>query len=77
MKHLACNINRSGRWARAISGVAFLIVAALVLLDVLSVGGPAVRWTVGLVLAAIGTFQVFEAWSGWCIMRALGFKTPM
>jgi hypothetical protein len=77
MKRLTCNIDRSGRWARGISGAAFLIVAALVLLDALSVGAPAVRWTVGLVLAAIGAFQVFEAWTGWCIMRALGFRTPM
>lgn len=77
MRRLACNIDRSGRWARGISGAAFLLIAAVVLLGGLSLGGPWLRWTVGIVAAVFGAFQVFEALSGWCITRALGFRTPM
>ena len=77
MRRLTCNIDRGGRWARGLCGLAFLAIAAIVLLRGLGIGGAAVRWTVGIVAALLGAFQVFEALAGWCITRALGFKTPM
>jgi hypothetical protein len=77
MKRLACNIDRAGRWARGISGAMFLVIATIVLLRGLGVGGAVLRWTVGIVAALLGAFQVFEALAGWCITRAMGFKTPM
>ena len=77
MKRLTCNIDRAGRWARGISGLIFLIIAAIVLLHGLEVGGPWLRWTIGIVAAFLGVFQLFEAVAGWCVTRAMGFKTPM
>lgn len=77
MPKLTCNINRAGRWARGISGLLFLGIAAIVLLRGPGVGGEALRWTVGIVAALLGAFQLFEALVGWCITRAMGFKTPM
>jgi hypothetical protein len=77
MAKLNCNIDRAGRWARGISGLLFLCIAALVLLRGLGFGGDALRWTVGLAAAALGAFQIFEALVGWCVTRAMGFKTPM
>jgi predicted Na+-dependent transporter len=77
MMRLTCNIDRKGRRARALSGLIFLIIAAGVLGGWIGIGAVGLRWTVGLVLAALGAFQIFEALAGWCIARALGFKTPM
>jgi hypothetical protein len=31
----------------------------------------------GLVLAACGGFMLFEAWRGWCGVRACGIKTKL
>jgi hypothetical protein len=77
MTKLTCNINRAGRWARGISGLLFLCIAAIVLLRGVGVGGEALRWTIGIVAAVLGGFQIFEALAGWCVTRAIGFKTPM
>jgi hypothetical protein len=77
MKGMTCNIDRAGRWARGLCGLAFLAIAAIVLLRGLGIGGAGARWTVGGVAALLGAFQVFEALAGWCIARALGLKTPM
>jgi hypothetical protein len=65
-KLFAPNIGRTGRIARAIIGVV-LLVGGLVL----SVSNV---W-VGIVLTASGAFGLFEAFRGWCLMRACGFKT--
>ncbi|MFQ5805288.1 MAG: hypothetical protein ACE5I3_02430 [Phycisphaerae bacterium] len=77
MKGLTCNIDRAGRWARGLCGLAFLLIAALLLLRGLEIGGSGLRWTAGILAAALGAFQIFEALAGWCVTRALGFKTPI
>ena len=77
MMGLTCNIDRAGRWARGLCGIAFLAIARLVLLGGLGIGGARLRWAIGIVAAALGAFQVFEALAGWCLTRALGFKAPM
>ncbi len=71
------NIDGRGRLIRAASGVLFLLIAAVVLFRGLHVGGALLRWGVGLMAAAVGGFQVFEAVTGWCVVRALGGKTPL
>lgn len=66
---LSCNIDWRGRVARGVSGA--VCVAA----------GAAAWWcgwaVAGGVLVAGGFFQFFEAAKGWCVMRAMGFRTPM
>lgn len=75
---MQCNIDGKGRVARLICGLLTLGagVALMVLAGVGTLGGwwP---WAVGAAAIAGGCFQVYEAWSGWCVMRAMGFKTPM
>ena len=34
-------------------------------------------WVVAVCCLAAAGFQVFEARKGWCVMRAIGVKTPM
>lgn len=74
---LTCNIDSRGKVARLIWGV--LLVAAGVALAVLWAWGTGswVRWAVSIGCVLGGAFAVFEARAGWCVMRAMGIKTPM
>lgn len=75
---MQCNIDRRGRLARLISGWVQLILAAGLLLGAwigwLSGLWP---WIVGGLLIPFGLLSLYEARKGWCVMRAMGFKTPM
>lgn len=74
------------RWARNLDGrsrLFRLIGAAMCLAAAVAVGvsgsapfGPW-RWTLVGALALLGGLQLFSAWTGWCVMRALGFRTPL
>jgi hypothetical protein len=70
------NIGRSGRIARGISGLIF-IVAGIVTWLAHWPESLAWRWIVVVVLIGAGGFQLFEARRGWCVTRACGIKTPM
>ncbi|MGB1123618.1 MAG: hypothetical protein ACPG4Q_00305 [Phycisphaeraceae bacterium] len=48
-------------------------LAGLILLKVLPGGWV---WAGVLALALFGAFGIYEARAGWCVMRAMGFKTP-
>ncbi len=75
---MQCNLDQRGRKVRLGWCVLCLIVAvalaALHLLDVLTGWG----WWIGIVAlitsAALGYYAYRK---GWCLMRAMGFKTPM
>jgi len=75
---MQCNIDARGRRLRLISGILCgTIGGALIILAL--VRDPW-SWRLllgGVGLLALGLFQVFEARKGWCIVRALGFKTPV
>ncbi len=74
---MQCNIDARGKLARLIWGILLLIAAVIcATLWALPRGGfwP---WFVTIVLAAAGAFAIFESRKGWCVMRAMGFKTPM
>ena len=64
---LKCNIDRMGRLLRAVSGLLCLAAAT------------ACWWfgrkVAGGVLLVFALFQFFEAAKGWCVMRAMGFRT--
>jgi len=72
----ACNIDRRGRRARAVCGALFVAVA----IGLVWLGWPTsewLRWTLAGAAGLLGLFQVFEASMGWCVVRALGRKTPI
>ena len=77
MAKLNRNITRAGRWTRGLAGVLFLIIAVWIVFFEPSFDRLWLRWCLGLLLVGFGLFQIFEALAGWCIMRALGFRTPM
>ena len=62
------NLERKGRIVRALGGIALLVGGVIV--------WPSVLW-VGIVLLGFGGFVIFEAFRGWCLLRACGIKTKL
>jgi hypothetical protein len=38
---------------------------------------PSIAWWGALASVAGGSFAIWEARAGWCVVRAMGFKTPV
>jgi len=74
---LECNIGAAGKAARLRLGL--LGVAGGVALGILTAVGflPSIAWWGVLGSIAGGSFSMWEARAGWCIVRAMGFKTPV
>ncbi|RMF84360.1 MAG: DUF2892 domain-containing protein [Planctomycetota bacterium] len=71
------NLETRGRWLRGVSGILVGALGAALLLAWAPTESAVTRFGVGGVLAAIGAFQILEALSGWCVVRAMGFRTPI
>jgi len=73
---MQCNIDAKGKAARLIYGLILIgvggVVGGLALAEVVSGWG---WWVAAGALAGMGAFSVFEARAGWCVVRAMGFKT--
>ncbi len=74
---LVCNIDRHGRSVRYRIGLVFLALGVAVYVVGARLTDGSVPAIVGGVLAAAGVFSLFEANRGWCLVRALGFKTKV
>ncbi len=74
---LVCNIDQRGRSVRYRIGLVFLALGVAVYVVGTRLSHGSVPWVVAGVLAAAGLFSLFEANRGWCLMRALGFKTKV
>lgn len=75
---MQCNIDARGKAVRLIIGVLHLLAAGV--LAALLIGGvlAGVWWWLAVAgLAGGGGFMVFEGRAGWCVVRAMGFKTPL
>ncbi len=79
-KHMAieCNIDSKGRVVRFITGI-FAILAGLVLAILVSQGILTSETYVFAIIGSIlgGLFAMWEARAGWCVVRAIGFRTPL
>jgi hypothetical protein len=73
-----CNIDARGKAYRLKLGfmglVAGLVSGAAFYISGIEGGIP---WLISLGLTGGGAFVIFEAWTGWCVVRALGFRTPL
>ena len=75
---MECNLDARGKATRLVSvsfGVLFgIILGTLFLLDV-------TPWHLLPYISAAsifgGGFAIFEGWSGWCVVRAIGIRTPL
>ena len=74
---LTCNIDAKGKSARLIWGVLLIAAAAAAAVFWAAGSGSWVPWVVVALVAVAGAFAVFEARAGWCVVRAMGFKTPI
>tara|TARA_B100000900_G_scaffold92346_1_gene75689 strand:- start:23728 stop:23967 length:240 start_codon:yes stop_codon:yes gene_type:complete len=75
---LECNIDAKGKALRLIGGIFALLGGAVgyYILDAEYLPIPETLGQMGVVAVVIGgAFSIFEARAGWCIVRALGFKT--
>lgn len=72
-----CNIDTKGRIARLVWGLLCLTGGAVLALVWAIPGGGWPAWTVTGVAFAMGGLGIYSACTGWCLTRALGFKTPM
>ena len=75
---MQCNIGEKGKAVRLKLGLQALALAlvfsVLILTGVLE---SVYWWYVSGGIAFGGAFAIFEARAGWCIVRAMGFKTPL
>lgn len=74
---LTCNIDSRGKLARLIYGIALLIIGIIVMFAWAIPASTFWAWLVTILLLLGGGFAIFEARAGWCVVRAMGFKTPM
>jgi hypothetical protein len=73
---LTCNIDQRGRKARLVSGVIVDVCGSGLLVAGL-LTGQMVLIIGGAVVSVAGTFMIFEGAVGWCVVRAMGFKTKL
>ena len=73
-----CNIDAKGKAARLVGGVisvlAGLVVAGLLATQTVTLG---IGWLTVAGLTLGGAFAIYEARAGWCIVRAIGIRTPL
>jgi hypothetical protein len=72
---LTCNIDAKGKRVRFFAGIFQLLTGiALAIFWAWPTGGWW-RWAVAGTLVFTGSFGLFEARAGWCVVRAMGIKT--
>lgn len=74
---LQCNINAKGKLVRLIHGAVLVAIGLVLLLTWALPTGGWLSWLITILLIAGGAFSIFESRAGWCIIRAMGFKTPV
>ena len=74
---MTCNIDAKGKLVRFIYGIVFLLAGFVLMIFWAMSAQTIVAWAVSILLMLIGALAVFAARSGWCIVRAMGFKTPI
>lgn len=74
---LTCNIDSRGKAFRLIMGCVFLFDGLLLLILWTLRSGSVASWIAAGILIVAGGFMIFEGRKGWCVVRAMGIKTPL
>ena len=74
---LVPNIDHRGRRARLVSGIVVAVGGAGLIIAGLYYGGGKALLIGGIVVLVAGGFMIFEAANAWCVLRAMGIKTPV
>jgi hypothetical protein len=72
-----CNIDARGKMIRLIYGSVFLIAGIVLMLAWARHQSSIWPWILSIAVAVGGAFAIFESRAGWCVLRAMGFKTPI
>ena len=73
---MQCNIDQVCRRVRIVNGRKTAIPGLLFLLAGL-IDQSKFLIVAGAVLILMGSFMIFEGTKGWCVLRAMGFKTKI
>lgn len=74
---LTCNIDSRGKAIRLIMGAVFLLDGLTLMLLWAWRTHSLTGWVTSIVMSIAGAFMIFEGRKGWCVLRALGMKTPI
>ena len=74
---MQCNIDKRGQMLRTTMGALTALAGAGLLAARFVFGVADVPTWAGIAAIAGGAFMVFEGVNGWCVVRAMGFKTPI
>jgi uncharacterized membrane protein HdeD (DUF308 family) len=73
----ACNIDGRGRTFRLVVGVLLVLAGSLLLLVWALPTGSVLAYLVAIPMILGGAFSIFEARAGWCVVRSLGYRSPI
>ena len=73
---MQCNIDARGKAVRFVVGAVFE-AAGILMLALAFAGVVQSRIAIGAAIAAMfaGLFMVWQGYTGWCAIRAMGFRT--
>ena len=74
---MECNIDDLGKAMRLKLGIVTVLAGLGILLGFLLLDFSfGIEWIIPLGMIGGGAFSMFEGWAGWCVVRAIGIKTP-
>ena len=74
---LTCNIDARGKLVRLWYGIALLVTGVILLFAWALPRGTVMAWVVTIGCVFGGALAIFESRKGWCVVRAIGIKTPI
>ena len=72
-----CNIDAQGKAVRLRLGIMGVLSSLGLAAACLLISAPDLAWAVPAGAFVGGAFAIFEGRTGWCVVRALGFRTPI
>ena len=73
-----CNIDARGKAARLKLGIGVTIWGLILgVLTFIAILPSTIGWIITACTIAGGLFAIWEARMGWCVVRAMGFKTKI
>ena len=73
---MQCNIDQRGRKARIVTG-AIVDATGVILILTGVLRNDTALIVAGIIVSVAGSFMIFEGVKGWCVVRAMGFKTKI
>jgi Co/Zn/Cd efflux system component len=74
---MQCNIDQRGRLVRLAAGALLdglgMVLVVLAAIGTLQGSWP---WVAGIAAMVGGAILIFEGLRGWCVLRAMGLRTP-